>query len=214
MNIVLLGYTGSGKTTQGSKLSSSLGLIHISLGNIFRDEIARKTPIGLEVHDYVSSGRLVPDWLTLNFLKDRFGKEKSGFLFDAFPATMEQAEGLDAWLATRSSSVTAAFLLKMPEAEAQKRAAGRRVCGACGAVWNLHSRPPMMAEMCNNCGGKLAQRADDRPDILKRRFLAFHDQTDPLLSYYRSNSEFFEIDAMQPEQQIFSQIAVSLKKVI
>lgn len=214
MNIVLLGYPGSGKTTQAKKLASTLGLAHVSFGDIFRGEIERKTPLGFEVMDYLSTGRLAPDWLVLNHLKDRFAKERLGFMFDGFPRTMEQAEGLETWLASRSSSLTAAFLLKLPEAEALKRAAGRRHCGSCGTQFNTATQPPMMADLCDNCGGKLSQRVDDRPEILKRRIMSFHDQTEHLVSYYNANAEFAEINAMQPVQGVFTQIALALKKAM
>jgi len=183
MNIVFLGLPGAGKGTQASFISQKLGMVHFSPGDILWDEIARKTPLGMEVHDNLSSGRLAPDWLVLRVLKDRLVSEKRGLLFDGFPRTMEQAEALDAWLASRSAKLNAVIHFELPEAEAAKRLVFRG-------------------------------REDDKPDIVKKRIMAYKDQTEPLLHYYRGNDILLSVNANQPQQAVTAQIALALKSVV
>lgn len=214
MNIVFLGYTGSGKGTQAREVSRKLNLKHVSFGDIFWNELVKKTPFGHEVADYLTTGRLVPDWLVLSQLKERLAKESDGLLFDGFPRTTEQAEGLEAWLASKSSSLTAVVLLNLPEAEAMKRAAARRICNDCGSIFNVETKVPFMTDLCDSCGGKLKLREDDRPEAIKKRVMAYRDQTDPLISYYRGNAEFFEINAAQPVQTVTTQILTALRSCL
>jgi adenylate kinase len=132
-------------------------------------------------------------------------------MLDGFPRTTVQADALDSWLASRSSQVTAVFLLKITEAEAVKRAEGRRVCPGCGGIYNSLTCAPRMADICDTCGGTLKLREDDRPAVLKNRIMAYKDQTEPLIAYYRGNTEFFEIRADQPPKDVTIQIAAALK---
>ena len=213
MNIVLLGYPGSGKGTQANTLSAKLNLAQVSFGRIFWNEVAKKTPLGHEVSDNLVAGWLVPDWLVLGQLKERFKDERRGFLFDGFPSTTEQAEGLDAWLEARSTSVDAVIMLKLPEAEVLKRLAQRRVCPGCGAIYNLATSPTFMEGLCDSCGGKLQQRQNDRPEAIKKRLMAYKDQTEPVMSYYRGSSKCFEVKADQSAQDVTTQILALVKNL-
>jgi adenylate kinase len=206
MNIVLLGCPGSGKGTQAREISRKLGLKHINFGDIFWDEMTKKTPLGQQVSDYLSTGRLVPDWLVLGVLKERFAAERRGFLLDGFPRTMEQAEALDSWFTSRSSSLDAVVYLNLPEAEAVRRLVERRVCSGCGMIFNTLTSKPFMENACDSCGGVLKPKADDKVEVVKQRVMAYRDQTEPLISYYRGNVELFEIKADQPKQMITTQI--------
>ncbi len=212
MNIVLLGYPGSGKGTQARAVAGKLGLVHVSFGDIFWNEVAKKTPLGHEVADSLSTGSLLPDWLVLGQLKERFKTEKRGLLFDGFPRNMEQAEGLDSWLSARSSALDAVVLLKISEADAAKRAAERRVCGDCGAIFNRITKVPFLEGLCDSCGGKLKVRDDDKPDAVKKRLMVYRDQTEQLVSYYRGNTDFFEINGAQPLETVTAQILAAVKK--
>lgn len=207
MNIVLLGCPGSGKGTQARTISRKLGLKHFSPGDIYWDEIAKKTPLGEEVMDYVTTGRLVPDWLMLVTLKERLNAERGGLLLDGFPRTMEQAEALEAWLASRSSSLDAVIYLNLPEAEATKRLADRLICSGCGAIYNKVTVKSFMENVCDSCGGVVKPRADDKLEPVKNRIMVYRDQTaEHLISYYRGNAEFFEINAALPPAAITSRI--------
>lgn len=211
MNIVFIGMPGAGKGTQGRFFAQKLGMSHFSPGSIMWDEAAKKTPFGQEVHDYLSSGRLAPDWLVLRLLSDRLSAEKRGIIFGGFPRTLEQAEGMDAWLSSRSSELNTVIYLNIPEADAAGRLFMRALCTACGAVTAAGggALPP-----CPSCGGNLRRREDDRPETVRKRFMVYKDQTESLLSYYRSNSVLKEVNAALPQQEVSAQIAMVLKSLV
>lgn len=211
MNIVLLGCPGSGKGTQARAIARRLGLKHFSPGDIYWDEIAKKTPLGEEVTDYLTTGRLVPDWLVLVTLKEKLAKETGGLLLDGFPRTMEQAEAFETWLASRSAALDAVIYLSLPEAEAAKRLADRLVCPGCGGIFNRATVKPFMENVCDSCGGAIRPRADDKPELIKNRIMVYRDQTEHLISYYRGNVEFFEVKASQPPEAVTAQILRLLK---
>ncbi len=211
MNIVLLGRPGSGKGTQARVISAKLGLRHVSPGDMFWEELANKTPLGQQVADYLATGRLVPDWLVMSVMKGKLSADKRGILFDGFPSTMEQAEGLDALLTARGTSLHAVVYLNLPEAEAVQRLTERRVCGGCGMIYNRLTGLPFIETVCDTCGGTLKVREDDKPSVVKQRVMVYRDQTEPLISYYRGNAEFYEINAGQPRQDITAQILTLLK---
>ncbi len=211
MNIVLLGSPGSGKGTQARALSAKLGLLHLSLGDILWNELDKKTPLGQQVGDYLSTGCLVPDWLVLGVLKEKLTEAKSGFLLDGFPGTMEQAEGLDALLAARSIGLDAVVYLNLPEAEAVRRLVERRICPACGMIFNRLTAKPVIEDVCDSCGGALKSRNDDKAGVVKQRVMAYRVQTEPLISYYRRNAEFSEVSAGLSPQAITDRILALLK---
>lgn len=210
MNIILLGYPGSGKGTQAKVLSQKLGLFHVSTGDIFREELAKDTPLGLEVSGYLSGGRLVPDRLVLEVLKSRLSKETRGLLFDGFPRTVEQAEGLDAWFDSREMTLDAVIFLNVPEAEVAKRLGDRRTCPKCGKIYNIGTQPPQKPDTCDTCNEKLITRDDDTPAVIWKRLQVYKDQTEPLLAYYKSSGIFFEADGGQAPESVAAKIAAML----
>jgi adenylate kinase len=211
MNVILLGYPGSGKGTQAKVLSQKFGLFHVSTGDIFREELAKKTPLGQEVASYMSSGRLVPDKLVLDVLKARLATETRGLLFDGFPRTVEQAESLDAWFESRSMPLDAVVFINVPEAEVAKRLGDRRTCSGCGKIYNLGSQPPAKADVCDVCGKPLITREDDKPEVILRRLQVYRDQTEPLLAYYRAAGNFYEADGGLDPESVAANIAGVLK---
>lgn len=211
MNIVLLGSPGSGKGTQSRAISTKLNLVHFSPGDTFWAEMGRKTPLGQEVEDYVSKGRLVPDWLILRMLKEKFSAEKRGLLLDGFPRTMEQVDELDNWLVSRSAAVDAVVYLNLSEAEALKRLEGRRVCAGCGMVYNLATAKPLLENICDKCSGPISPREDDSAEVVRQRIAVYRNQTEPLVSHYRGNTEVIEIEATRSPQAITAQILARLK---
>lgn len=142
MNLVLLGYPGSGKGTQAKALAGQLGLVHISTGDIFRGEIAKKTPLGVEAAGYISAGKLVPDRVVLDLVKSRVATEIKGLLFDGFPRTVDQAQGLDDFFASRGQRVDAVLFLNVDEGEVVRRLGARRSCSKCGKIYNTVTAPP------------------------------------------------------------------------
>lgn len=194
MNIILLGYPGSGKGTLAKDLSKALDMVHVSTGDILRDEMAKKTPLGAEASSYMAGGRLVPDRLVMDMIKARLGGEKRGLLFDGFPRTVAQAESLDAWFGSRGQEIDSVVFLNVAEDVVMKRLGSRRTCAGCGKIYNVISSPPAKEGVCDACGKPLMTREDDRAEVIARRILVYKDQTEPLLAYYRASGSFVEAD--------------------
>lgn len=208
MNIVLLGYPGSGKGTQAKELSSRFSLFHVSTGDIFREAVASKTPLGVEVSGYLSAGRLVPDKLVLEIIKAKIFPETRGLLFDGFPRTVEQAQGLDDYFSAKDQAVDAALFLDVDEQEVVRRLGSRRNCPKCGKIYNLISSPPANKDgFCDGCGSPLRFRDDDKPEVISRRLSVYKDQTEPLISYYRGGGIFFSVKAGRAPAEITAELA-------
>jgi adenylate kinase len=212
MNVILLGAPGSGKGTQAKVLSRDYGLCHVSTGDIFREEMTRKTTLGQEAHGYISAGRLVPDRVVLDMVKSRLAVETRGLLFDGFPRTVEQAEGLDAWLESRGQEIDAVIFINVSEEAVTRRLCDRRTCAGCGKIYNLGTQPPLKPDVCDACGKPLAQREDDKPAVIARRLQVYRDQTEPLLAYYKSTGNFIEADGSQDPAGVTAAIARALGK--
>ncbi len=188
VNVILLGAPGSGKGTQAVKLAARYQMPHVSTGDIFREEISKKSDLGTQVSEYVKSGRLVPDELTVAIISKRLGQTdcQTGFLLDGFPRTVSQAESLDAYLSSSRRKLDAVVYLALAEEEVVRRLSGRRHCEKCGKIYNLASQPPRRPDLCDTDDGKLLQREDDRPETVRKRLMVFNDLTQPLISYYRA----------------------------
>lgn len=194
MNIILLGYPGSGKGTLAKDLSKALDLVHVSTGDILRDEMAKKTALGSEASSYMAGGRLVPDRLVMDMIKARLGGEKRGLLFDGFPRTVAQAESLDGWFTSRGQEIDSVVFLNVAEDVVMKRLGSRRTCTGCGKIYNVISSPPAKEDVCDACGKPLMTREDDKPEVISKRIQVYKDQTEPLLAYYRASGNFVETD--------------------
>ncbi|MBU2575198.1 MAG: adenylate kinase [Elusimicrobia bacterium] len=210
MNIVLLGYPGSGKGTQAKALSEKFSLFHISTGDIFREAIAANAPLGLEVADYLAAGRLVPDKLVLEIIKDRISTETRGLLFDGFPRTVDQAQGLDDYFTARNQAVDAALFLDVDEEEVVQRLGSRRTCPKCRKIYNLLSSPPLKEGLCDGCGGKLVLREDDKPEVIHRRLGVYKDQTEPLIAYYKGIGTFHSVKGGRAPEEVAAEISAIL----
>ena len=211
MNLILLGYPGSGKGTQAKVLSGKLGLFHVSTGDIFREEIAKKTALGVEFSSYLAGGKLVPDRLVMDVLKSRLGSETRGLLFDGFPRTVEQAEGLDAWFGSRGQEIDAVIFLDVPEADVIKRLGDRRTCSGCGKIYNISTLPPAKPDVCDACGKALVTREDDKPGVIAKRLQVYRDQTEPLISYYKAGGNFYKVPAAGAPEDVATRIAELLR---
>jgi adenylate kinase len=207
MNLVLIGPPGSGKGTQAELLRDKNAFVHYSTGEVFRDHIRRKTPVGLQVEEYVTSGRLVPDDVVLAVV-NAFTAEHAGkpTLFDGFPRTIPQAEGLDKVLAEHQLKVDLAVLVDLPDDEVVKRLTARRQCRKCSKIYNLTFKPPKVAGVCDDCGGELYQRKDDSEAVIRDRLTTYHTQTEPVLHYYSEQGKLKRIDGALGRDRVYQEI--------
>ena len=207
LNLILIGPPGSGKGTQAELLREKNGFVHYSTGEVFRDHIRRKTPVGLQVEKYVTSGGLVPDSVVLevvnSFLAENAGKP---ILFDGFPRTIPQAEGLDKVLTEHKLAVDMAVLVDLPDDEVVTRLTARRQCRKCSKIYNLTFKPPKVANACDDCGGELYQRKDDSETVIRDRLATYHQQTEPVLHYYSAQGKLKRIDGALGRDKVYQEI--------
>jgi len=207
MNLILIGPPGSGKGTQAELLREKNSFVHYSTGEVFRDQIRQKTPVGVQVEKYVTSGGLVPDDVVLevvnSFLAENAGKP---ILFDGFPRTIPQAEGLDKVLAEHKLTVDTAVLVDLPDDEVVKRLTSRRQCRKCGKIYNLTFKPPKVAGICDDCGGELYQRKDDSEAVIRDRLTTYHTQTEPVLHYYSAQGKLKRVAGELGRDRVYQEI--------
>ncbi|HEY5576506.1 MAG TPA: adenylate kinase [Clostridiaceae bacterium] len=208
MKIILLGPPGAGKGTQAKSISKEYNIPHISTGDIFRKNISEKTPLGLEAKGYMDSGKLVPDELTINLVKDRLTHEdcKNGFMLDGFPRTVKQAEALDAFLKERNIDIDAALLIDAPKDLIIERMTGRRVCSHCGETYHVTNIPPKVEDVCDLCGSALIQRKDDNLETVIERLEVYDKQTQPLVEYYKGRGKLMSVDGSKEQHEVFKDI--------
>lgn len=211
MRLVLLGPPGAGKGTQAKKLVERFHLSHISTGDIFRENIKNQTELGKKVESYLSSGRLVPDELTIAMLWDRLDREgEQGFLLDGFPRTLEQADALKAGLAERGRPLDAVLSIEVAEQVLVKRLAGRRTCPHCGASFHITDQPPQKEGICDTCGTSLVQRPDDSEETVQNRIDVYREQTEPLVAYYEKEGILVHVDGDRPVDIVFHAIEAAI----
>ena len=196
MYVVLLGLPGAGKGTQAARLRSDTGLAHITTGELFRENIRNNTPLGQKAKPYVENGQLVPDVLTIGMLLERIKAPdcREGCMFDGFPRNVEQAAALDEALAVRGKQIDRAIYIYVEPDELVSRLAGRWSCPKCGAVYHETSQPPAVAGVCDNCGSQLAQRADDKPEVVRTRLEVNLRNLEPLMEFYSKGAKLTEVD--------------------
>ncbi len=196
--IVLLGPPGAGKGTQASRLSDTLGLPHVSTGDLFRDHLSRETELGKLAQGYMDRGDLVPDDVTIGMVEERIGRPdcQQGAILDGFPRTLTQAARLSEILSDRGHRVLVALLIDVSDDEVLRRLTGRRVCSSCGAVYNMAFDPPE-GDACDKCGGELEQREDDRPQTVRNRLYTYYKETSPLIGFYFARNLLAKVDGEQ-----------------
>lgn len=179
-----MGPPGAGKGTQGDRIAARFGIPRLSTGDMLREARKTDTPLGREAQRYMDAGELVPDDVILGIVDQALGAPAAarGFLFDGFPRTLAQADGLAALLGERDEALDAVLSLDVPDDELIARISGRRVCESCGHV--THTRVVGEATECPVCGGPLSQRSDDREETVRHRLGVYREQTEPLLEYY------------------------------
>ena len=195
MKIILFGAPGAGKGTQADVLSERMSIPTISTGNIIREALAKKTPMGLAAKSYMDEGKLVPDDVVIGIIKDRLAEPdcEKGFILDGFPRTIPQAEALE----KMGIDVDCVAEIFVPDEVICERMTGRRVCPKCKATYHIVNNAPHTEGICDVCGEKLEVRADDAPEIVKERLRVYHEQTEPLKGFYTERRILRTIDGTQ-----------------
>ena len=202
--IVLLGPPGAGKGTQAKLLAVKNGLVHLSTGDILRDEVSRDTELGKLARGYMNRGDLVPDELIIDMIKGRLD-ESAGFILDGFPRTVGQAEALQKIVA-----LDVAINIALSRDEVIRRLSSRRVCRECGKIYNLLYNPPKVEGICDACGGELFQRDDDKREVIENRYDVYMDATAPLIDFYRDRGLLQDVDGSQPTDKVSEEILAFL----
>ena len=206
--IVLMGAPGAGKGTQARLLQERMHLPQISTGDLLRAIAATDTPLGHEVKQVQSEGKLISDDQVIRVVEDRTSREdsKNGYVLDGFPRTPAQAQSLER-LAQRQGKEIKALVVDVPFELLNKRATGRRSCPVCGEIHNLYSKPPKFAEECDRHPGvKLEQRADDTPEKINVRLKTYDEKTRPVIDYYNGSHRLHRLDGTQDPEAIYREI--------
>lgn len=199
--IVLLGPPGSGKGTQGEKLSDELGYIRLSTGDMLREAVRNQTELGKKAKEYMDAGALVPNDLIIGLMKEKIAQAEGGVILDGFPRTVEQADALAEQL-----DVDLALNLDVDDEELISRLTKRRSCPQCNAVYHLVSKPPMKEGICDKCGSELYQRDDDTEATVSNRLKVYRENTMPLIDYYADKGTLVTIKGIGSIDEIFAKV--------
>lgn len=208
MKIIMLGAPGAGKGTQAKRIAQKYTIPHISTGDIFRANIKNGTELGKKAKEYMDQGLLVPDELTCDLVMDRIQQDdcKNGFVLDGFPRTIPQAEALDAALSKIGQKMDYAIDVDVPDENIVNRMGGRRACLSCGATYHVEFNPTKADGICDACGAQTVLRDDDKPETVQKRLTVYHDQTQPLIDYYKNQGILKSVDGTQPMDSVFDAI--------
>ena len=210
--IVLIGPPASGKGTQAVMLRELLDLPHVASGDLFRENLKNETELGRQAKVYMDRGELVPDDVTIAMVMERLSRPDcaGGAILDGFPRTMAQAEALDHAVAELGHEISVVPYFAVPEEELVERVSGRRLCRVCGESYHVRFNPPQQPGVCDNDGGELYQRDDDKPETVRKRLEVYWEQTSPLIDYYRAKGILAEINGDQP----IDAVAAELRTVV
>ncbi len=208
MKIIMLGAPGAGKGTQAKRIAEKYTIPHISTGDIFRANIKNGTELGKKAKEFMDQGLLVPDELTCDLVMDRIQQDdcKNGFVLDGFPRTIPQAEALDQALNKIGQKMDYAVDVDVPDENIVNRMGGRRACLSCGATYHVEFNPTKEEGICDACGAQTVLRDDDKPETVQKRLTVYHDQTQPLIDYYKKQGILKSVDGTQPMEAVFDAI--------
>lgn len=208
MKVIMLGAPGAGKGTQAKQIADKYSIPHISTGDIFRANIKNGTELGKKAKTFMDQGLLVPDELVVELVADRIQQDdcKNGFVLDGFPRTIPQAEALDAALAKINEKMDYAIDVDVPDENIITRMSGRRACLNCGATYHIVSIPTKVEGVCDRCGNPVVLRDDDKPETVKKRLEVYHEQTQPLIDYYKKKDILKTVNGVQPMEDVFKAI--------
>jgi adenylate kinase len=212
MKIIMLGAPGAGKGTQAKKIAEKYSIPHISTGDIFRANIKGGTELGMKAKSYMDQGQLVPDEVTINMLLDRISADdcENGYVLDGFPRTIPQAESLTKALNARGEKIDYAIDVDVPDQAIVTRMSGRRACVNCGATYHIVYNAPKKEGVCDACGENLVLRDDDKPETVQKRLTVYHDQTQPLIDYYKNAGVLKSVDGTKDLNDVFADITAFL----
>lgn len=208
MNLLIIGAPGAGKGTMSELILKNYHLVHVSTGNMLREAVRNSTPVGLKAQEYMNRGELVPEEIIHDIIADRFSHSDidAGFLFDGYPRTRNQAEDLDSILKDMGKKIDCVINLNIDDEELIKRITGRRLCPACGEIYNVYSNPPKEEGKCDKCGAELIQRKDDNLDSLKVRLSEYHKNTQPVIEYYEAMDLVRHVEASGGIEEVYGRI--------
>jgi adenylate kinase len=211
--LVLLGPPGVGKGTQGQLLSQTFGIPEVGTGDIFRNAVRERTPMGVVAKTYMDAGKLVPDDVTIGLVEERLAAAdaQQGFILDGFPRTAQQATALDALVHRNNMHLDAVLEISVDPIELVRRLTGRRLCAVCQTPYHVQSAPSRLPGVCDRCGGPLIQRADDDESIVLKRLDEYQRKTAPLTDYYRAAGLLKEIDGNGDVTSVFNRILTALQ---
>lgn len=200
MKLILLGAPGAGKGTQAEKICEKFSIPQISTGNIIRAAMKQETEAGKKAQTFVNAGQLVPDAVVIEMVNERLKQDdcKNGFILDGFPRTVAQAEALE----EMGVQIDAVVDIQVPDEVITDRLSGRRACLACGATYHLEFNPSKLEGKCDKCGADLVVRKDDQPETIQERLKVYHDQTQPLVDFYRTRGVLKEVDGTKPVEEV------------
>ena len=206
MKLILLGAPGAGKGTQAEIISERLSVPTISTGNIIRAALKAQTEMGVKAKEFIDKGLLVPDDVVIGIVRDRLKEDdcKNGFILDGFPRTVPQAQALD----DMGIEIDKVIDIQVPDEKIVQRLSGRRVCSGCGASYHLLYKKPEKDGVCNLCGTQLVQRTDDREETVLERLKVYHEQTEPLVEYYRKKNKLVVVEG---QEEVSDTTALTLK---
>ena len=212
MRLILLGAPGAGKGTQAEMLTKLYDIPCISTGNIFREHISKNTELGQKAKAYMDEGKLVPDSLVIELVKSRITQEdcKNGMIFDGFPRTIPQAEALDVMLKELNIPIDFVVNVEVADELIIERMAGRTVCPSCGASYHKVNKPSKVSGKCDLCSADLIQRDDDKAETVKKRLDVYHEQTEPLIAYYRQQGKLVDVDGVGAVEEVRDRVKTAL----
>ncbi|MCC6016000.1 MAG: adenylate kinase [Desulfurococcaceae archaeon] len=209
MRLIFIGPPGIGKGTYAKMISQKYGIPHISTGDIFREEIAKGSELGLKVKQYVEKGLLVPDEIVVEVVRKVLERPecRKGFILDGFPRTIEQAKALD-----NMTKIDVVFLFEAPVEVIIERVSGRLICPKCGAIYNISWKPPKTPGICDVCGTPLIRRKDDEPEVVRTRYQVYKQTFAPVIDYYRRKGILVEIDASRDAREVVADVEKILRE--
>lgn len=205
MRLVLLGPPGAGKGTLAALLKENLKLVHISTGDMLREEMKKETLIGQEAKKFIEKGELVPDEFVIKLIEKKLtgGKRVAhGYMLDGFPRTRKQAEDLDRILGEIRQPLDCALYMESTLPVIIPRLGGRRVCKNCGALYHIRNKPPKKDKICDLCGGELYQRADDNEATIRTRMDVYLKSTRPVIDYYQAQGKLKKLDGDKDSEEV------------
>lgn len=213
MRLVILGPPGAGKGTQAASIVDTYDVVHISTGDIFRENIKNATELGKKAKSFMDRGELVPDEVVNEIVVDRLKKPDvaGGFLLDGFPRTVNQAVSLDAALEAMGTKLDCVINIQVASELLINRAVGRRVCPSCGRTYHVTNQKPKVEGICDDDGSELIQRADDTEETVKKRIDVYERQTSPLIDYYKAQGLLLDVDGSKGIDDVFKQIRLGLE---